>query len=86
MKDNDKKSEKNSSADNVDEYLQTLGNEDARERRYYSQEQPFSADEMTRLVNEERLNELLAQSDAFLQGLSRELKDFDEDLNNDLDK
>ncbi len=71
MKD-DKQFEKDSSAadssaDSVD-----------RERRYYSQEQPFSADEMTRLVNEERLNELLAQSDAFLQGLSRELKDFDE--------
>ena len=85
MKD-DKNSEKDSSADNVDEYLQTLGNEDAREIRYYSQEQPFSADEMTRLVNEERLSALLADSDAFLQGLSRELKDFDEDVNNDLDK
>ena len=75
MKDN-KQSEKDSSAadssaNNVDEYLQTLGNEDAREQRYYSQEQPFSADEMTRLVNEERLNELLAQSDAFLSSLSR---------------
>lgn len=78
MKDDDKKSEKNSSADNVDEYLQTLGNEDARELRYYSQEQPFSADEMTRLVNEERLNELLAQSDAFLSSLNGEIKDFDE--------
>jgi len=77
MKDNDEKSEKNSSADNVDQYLQTLGNEGAREIRYYSQEQPFSADEMTRLVNEERLNELLAQSDAFLNGLNSEIKDFD---------
>ncbi|WP_440463913.1 hypothetical protein [Psychrobacter sp. ASPA161_6] len=82
MKDDDKKSEKNSSADNVDEYLQTLGNEDAREQRYYSQEQPFSADEMTRLVNEERLNELLAQSDAFLSSLNGEIRDFDEsDIN-----
>ena len=67
-----------SSADSVDEYLQTLGNEDAREQRYYSQEQPFSADEMTRLVNEERLNELLAQSDAFLSSLNSEIGDFDE--------
>jgi hypothetical protein len=67
-----------SSADSVDEYLQTLGNEDARERRYYSQEQPFSADEMTRLVNEERLNELLAQSDEFLSSLNSEIGDFDE--------
>ena len=82
MKD-DKQSEKDSSAadssaDSVDEYLQTLGNEDARERRYYSQEQPFSADEMARLVNEERLNELLVQSDEFLSSLNGEIKDFDE--------
>lgn len=68
-----------SSADNVDEYLQTLGNEDARERRYYSQEQPFSSEEMTRLVNEERLNELLAQSDAFLSNINGEIKDFDDE-------
>ncbi|MGP4120416.1 hypothetical protein ACT3N8_11425 [Psychrobacter aquimaris] len=76
---NNKQSDKkDSSADNVDEYLQTLGSEDARELRYYSQEQPFSAKEMTRLVNEERLNELLAQSDAFLSSLNGEIKDFDE--------
>ncbi|MGO2362988.1 MAG: hypothetical protein ACTH5O_01835, partial [Psychrobacter sp.] len=67
-----------SSADSVDEYLQTLGNEDARERRYYSQEQPFSSEEMTRLINEERLNKLLAQSDEFLSSLNSELRDFDE--------
>ena len=79
---NDKQSEKNSSAENVDEYLQTLGNEDARELRYYSQEQPFSSDEMTRLVNEERLNELLAQSDAFLSNLNGELKYFDKSTDN----
>ena len=83
MKD-DKQFEKDSSAadsiaDSVDEYLQTLGNEDARELRYYSQEQPFSADEMTRLVNEERLNKLLAQSDEFLSSLSSEIGDFDEE-------
>ena len=82
MKD-DKQFEKDSSAadssaDSVDEYLQTLGNEDARERRYYSQEQPFSSEEMTRLINEERLNKLLAQSDEFLSSLNSELRDFDE--------
>ena len=82
MKD-DKQFEKDSSAadssaDSVDEYLQTLGNEDARELRYYSQEQPFSSEEMTRLVNEERLNKLLAQSDEFLSSLSGEIRDFDE--------
>ena len=79
MKD-DKQFEKDSSAEHVDEYLQTLGNEDARELRYYSQEQPFSSEEMTRLVNEERLNKLLAQSDEFLSSLSGELRDFDEDF------
>ncbi|MGO1281901.1 hypothetical protein [Psychrobacter sp. AOP31-E1-50] len=82
MKD-DKQFEKDSSAadssaDSVDEYLQTLGNEDARERRYYSQEQPFSSEEMTRLINEERLNKLLAQSDEFLSSLNSELRNFDE--------
>ncbi|MGP5133469.1 hypothetical protein ACTXKV_04440 [Psychrobacter cibarius] len=83
MKD-DKQFEKDSSADDssadsVDEYLQTLGNEDARELRYYSQEQPFSSEEMTRLVNEERLNKLLAQSDEFLNSLNGEIKDFEND-------
>ena len=84
MKD-DKQFEKDSSAadssaDSVDEYLQTLGNEDAREQRYYSQEQSFSSDEMTRLVNEERLNKLLAQSDEFLSSLNGEIKDFDDQV------
>ena len=78
MKD-DKQFEKDSSAEHVDEYLQTLGNEDAREIRYYSQEQPFSSDEMTRLVNEERLNKLMAQSDEFLNSLSGEIRDFNDD-------
>lgn len=80
MSDNNKQSDKKeSSADNVEEYLQTLSNDDARELRYYSQEQPFSSEEMTRLVNEERLNKLLAQSDAFLSSVNGEIKDFDED-------
>lgn len=78
MSKNKQSDEKESSADNVDEYLQTLGSEDARELLYYSQEQPFNSEEMTRLVNEERLNELLAQSDAFLHGLNSEIEDFDE--------
>ena len=67
-----------SSADNVEEYLQTLGNDDAREMLYYSQEQAFSSDELSSVINEARLNELLAQSDAFLAGLSGEIGDFDE--------
>ena len=73
-----------SSADNVEEYLQTLGNDDAREMLYYSQEQAFSSDELSSVINEARLNELLAQSDAFLAGLSGEIGDFDEgDINSD---
>ncbi|MEN6669140.1 hypothetical protein AAJP47_02070 [Psychrobacter sp. B38] len=78
MSRNKQSDEKESSADNVDEYLQTLGNDDAREIRYYSQEQPFSSEDMTRLINEERLNKLLAQSDDFLSSLNGEIKDFDE--------
>lgn len=78
MSNNKQSDEKETSADNVDEYLQTLGNDDAREMLYYSQEPPFSTEEMTRLVNEERLNELLAQSDAFLSSVNSEIKNFDE--------
>lgn len=78
---NDKKisMDDKSSANNVEEYLQTLGNDDARERLYYSQEQAFSSDELARLINEERLNKLMAQSDEFLSNLNSEIGDFDED-------
>ncbi|HAM60657.1 MAG TPA: hypothetical protein DCP60_02305 [Psychrobacter sp.] len=67
-----------SSADTVDSYLQTLGNDDAREMLYYSQEQNFSSDELSSVINEARLNELLAQSDEFLNSLGNEIGDFDE--------
>ncbi|WP_010196311.1 hypothetical protein [Psychrobacter sp. PAMC 21119] len=80
MKDDKQAMDANSSADNVDEYLKTLGNEDARELRYYSQEQAFSTDELSTVINEKRLNELLAQSDEFLNGLNSEIRDFDEDF------
>ncbi|KRG32097.1 MULTISPECIES: hypothetical protein [unclassified Psychrobacter] len=79
MKEDKQAMDTNSSADHVDEYLQMLGNEDAREVRYYSQEQPFSSEEMTRLVNEERLNKLMAQSDAFLRSFNDGIKDFEND-------
>ncbi len=78
MKNDKQAMDSNSSADNVEEYLQTLGNDDAREMLYYSQEQAFSSDELSSVINEARLNELLAQSDAFLAGLSGEIGDFDE--------
>ena len=67
----------NSSAENVEQHLQELEKADY-ELLYYSQEQTFSADELTRLINKERLNTLLAQSDAFLNSLNGEIKDFDE--------
>ena len=67
----------NSSAENVEQHLQELEKADYK-LLYYSQEQNFSADELTRLINEERLNELMAQSDAFLCSVNSEITDFDE--------
>ena len=77
MSNNKKPLEINSSAEHVEKHLQELEKADY-ELLYYSQEQTFSANELTRLINEERLNELLAQSDDFLTSLGSELKDFDE--------
>ena len=77
MKNDKQAMDANSSAENVEEYLQTLGNDDAREMLYYSQEQAFSSDELSSVINEARLNELLAQSDEFLKSLGSELKDFE---------
>ena len=77
MSDNKRPLETNSSAEHVEKHLQELEKADY-ELLYYSQEQSFSADELARLINEERLNELLAQSDDFLTSLGSELKDFDE--------
>ena len=85
MKNDKQAMDSNSSADNVEEYLQTLGNDDAREMLYYSQEQAFSSDELSSVINEARLNELLAQSDEFLKSLNGEIRDFDED-NTDSDE
>ena len=79
---NDKKGsmDDKSSAENVEQHLGQLEKtEVTREQLYYSQEQPFSSDELSSVINEARLNELLAQSDAFLAGLSGEIGDFDED-------
>lgn len=65
-----------SSAENVEQYLQTREKTDATEKLYYSQEQVFSAEELGKIINEQRLNELLAQSDAFLNSLNADIKDF----------
>ena len=77
MNDDKQSIDTNSSAEHVEQHLQELEKADY-ELLYYSQEQTFSADELARLINEERLNELLAQSDDFLTSLGSELKDFDE--------
>ena len=77
MSDNKRPLETNSSAEHVEKHLQELEKADY-ELLYYSQEQTFSADELVRVINEERLNELLAKSDDFLTSLRSELKDFDE--------
>jgi len=77
---NNKTPDDKSSAENVEQHLGQLEKtEVTREQLSYSQEQPFSSDELRMLINEARLNELLAQSDAFLAGLSGEIGDFDED-------
>ena len=78
---NDKKisMDDKSSAENVEQHLQELETTKVtREQLYYSQEQPFSSEELARLINEERLNELLAQGDEFLKSLNSEIEDFDE--------
>lgn len=67
----------NSSAEHVEQHLQELEKADY-EILYYSQEQTFSADELARVINEQRLNELMAQSDEFLNSLNSEIGDFDE--------
>ena len=77
MNDDKQSIDTNSSAEHVEQHLQELEKADY-ELLYYSQEQTFSADELARLINEERLNELLAQSDDFLKSLGSELKDFDD--------
>ena len=77
MNDDKQSIDTNSSAEHVAQHLQELEKADY-ELLYYSQEQTFSADELVRVINEERLNELLAQSDDFLTSLRSELKDFDE--------
>ena len=79
MKDDSKNdTDSKSSVDGVTDYLQALENKDGqREQLYYSQEQAFSSDELATVINEARLNELLAQSDEFLNSLSGEIEGFE---------
>ena len=80
MKDDSKNdTDSKSSVDGVTDYLQALENKDGqREQLYYSQEQAFNSDELATIINEARLNELLAQSDEFLNSLNGEIERFDE--------
>lgn len=82
MKDDKQSIDAGSSAANVEQHLQELEKEDYG-LLYYSQEQSFSAEELARLINEERLNALLAQSDAFLSSINGEIKNFDEGSDKD---
>ena len=77
MSDNKKSLDANSSAENVEQHLQELEKADY-ELLYYSQEQTFSTEELARVINEKRLNELMTQSDAFLSSVNGEIKNFDE--------
>ena len=77
MKSDKKSIGANSSAEHVEQHLQELEKADY-EILYYSQEQTFSADELARVINEQRLNELMAHSDKFLSSVNSDIKDFDE--------
>ncbi|MBU5617798.1 hypothetical protein KPY62_11995 [Psychrobacter sp. TAE2020] len=85
MKDDSKNNTDNkSSADGVIDYLQALDDKDGQhEQLYYSQEQSFSSDELAGVINEQRLAKLLAQSDDFLNSLTVEIEDFDQDSDKD---
>ena len=77
MNNDKKRQDMTSSAEYVEQHLQTLEKTDVTEILYYSQEQSFSAEEIGKVINEQRLTDLLEQSDAFLSSLNGELKDFD---------
>ncbi|WP_041757752.1 hypothetical protein [Psychrobacter arcticus] len=79
MSNNKEPLDTNSSAESVEQHLQELEKMDY-ELLYYSQEQAFSADELARVINEARLNTLLAQSNAFLSSVNSEITDFDESI------
>ena len=81
MSNNKEPLDTNSSAESVEQHLQELEKKDY-ELLYYSQEQAFSADELARVINEARLNTLLAQSNAFLSSVNSEITDFDETIPN----
>ena len=82
MKDDKQSIDANCSADSVEQHLQELEKTDY-ELLYYSQEQNFSPEELATIINEQRLNALMAQSDTFLSSLGGEIGDFDEGSDKD---
>ena len=74
---NKKRQDMTSSAEYVEQHLQTLEKTDVTEMLYYRQEQSFSAEEIGRVINEQRLTDLLEQSDAFLSSVNAAIEDFD---------
>ena len=77
MNNNKKRQDMTSSAEYVEQHLQTLEKTDVTEILYYSQEQSFSTEEIGRVINEQRLTDLLEQSDAFLSSVNAAIEDFD---------
>ncbi|SNT70341.1 hypothetical protein [Psychrobacter sp. LV10R520-6] len=75
--------QEDSIADSVEQHL--LGLENSNNENLETsqiQEQGFSEAELSRLVNTEKLQSLLNQSDEFLGSLSSEVEDFNEDNHN----
>ncbi|WP_227679980.1 hypothetical protein [Psychrobacter frigidicola] len=73
---------KDSSADSVNRHLQELENSNNKNLETLQiEEQSFSDAELSRLVNTEKLQSLLSQSDEFLSHLSGEINGFDEGSN-----
>ncbi|WP_227672129.1 hypothetical protein [Psychrobacter urativorans] len=71
--------QKDSSADSVNRHLQELENSNNENLEILQiEEQSFSDAELARLVNNEKLQSLLNQSDEFLSHLSGEINGFDE--------
>ena len=72
-----------SSADNVERHLLGLTGGDSEDKSLaHLEDQDFSEDELSGVINVKRLQALLQQSDEFLGYLSGEVEDFD-DSNND---
>jgi hypothetical protein len=75
--------QEDSIADSVEQHLLGIENSNNENLKALQiEEQDFSEAELSRLVNTEKLQILLNQSDEFLGSLSNEVKDFNEDSHN----